>query len=263
MKKFSSIVITGASSGIGAALAEHYAAPEVMLFLCGRNKERLEAVANHCRARGAGVMPKIVDVCDQIAMQQWLLACDALKPVELVIANAGVSGGTGGAGIHGETAEQTHGIFAANVGGVINTALPLIPAMIERGHGQIAIMASLASFRGLPSAPAYSASKSAARAWGEALRGYLGRHGIGVSVICPGYIRTRMTDANPFPMPFIMNAGKAAKIMARGIAGNKARVAFPLALYAPMWLLGSLPPCLTDWFFARLPAKPANVGEKK
>lgn len=261
MRFFPSIVITGASSGIGAALAEHYAAPGITLFLSGRSQERLDAVAQHCRTRGAEVHTAALDVCNPDAMQRWMRECDQNKPIDLVIANAGLSGGTGGAGIHGETPEQARAIFATNVDGVLNTVLPLIPAMIERGHGQIAVMASLASFRGLPSAPAYSASKSAARAYGEALRGYLARFGVGVCVICPGYIRTRMTDANPFPMPFIMHADQAARIMARGIARNKARIAFPLALYIPMWIVSSLPPALTDWFFLRLPAKPASLGE--
>jgi short-subunit dehydrogenase len=247
-----SILITGASSGIGEALALEYAQPNVSLFLSGRDEGRLAAVADACRARGAAVDGSVVRVADRAAMESWLLASDARDPLDLVVANAGVSGGTSD---KGEGPEQTRRIFEINVTGVLNTVLPAIPPMQRRGRGQIALMSSVASFRGMPGAPAYSASKAAVRAYGEALRGALAPSGIHVSVICPGFVRSRMTDANPFPMPFLMDADRAARIIRRGLERDRSRIAFPWPTYFAAWLMGALPPALTDPLFRKLPRK--------
>lgn len=198
------IVITGASSGIGAALAEYYAAPGVTLGLTGRSDERLRAVAAACKARGAAVETALMDVCEREALAAWLLEIDGKKPIDLVIANAGISGGSGGHSVMGEEPEQLRRIMAVNLDGVFNTVLPLIPLMTGRKRGQIALMSSLAGLRGLPGAPAYSTSKAAVLAYGQALRGWLGMRGVKVSVIMPGFVRTPLIAANPFPMPFIL-----------------------------------------------------------
>ena len=252
------ILITGASSGLGQALAEHYAAVGVTLHISGRNDERLQAVAERCRARGAAVYVSCCDVTDKEAMHAWISAADAAMPLDLVIANAGISAGTGGA--DGESAAQSERIFRTNVDGVLHTLHPIIPAMQRRRRGQLAVMSSLAALRALPSAPAYSASKAAVKTYGEALRGHLQRWNVGVSVICPGYVRTPMTAVNTFPMPGLMTAQKAAHIIARGLERNRARIVFPLWLY---WLLcgvAALPGALTDPVFARLPGKSAQQG---
>ena len=251
------ILITGASSGIGAALARHYAASSTVLHLQGRNAERLEAIAAACRAKGAKTHTMLADVTDAKIMLQWLHSADSLSPLDLVIANAGISAGTG---LVGENTEQVKHIFATNIDGVINTVQPILDAMVARGQGPIAIISSLAGIRGLPGCPAYSASKACVRFWGEGLRGWGAKKGLKVSVICPGYIKTPMTDVNDFPMPLLMSPEKAARIIARGLAKNTARIAFPAALYVPLWLLSCLPPRLTDAFFARLPAKGAASG---
>ena len=146
-----SILITGASSGIGAALARAYAGPGRSLFLGGRDGARLEAVAADCRARGATVEARVGDVCDRAAMAAWLAEADATAPLDLVVANAGTSAGSGGLG---ESEEQARRIMAINVEGAMNTVLPIIPTMATRGRGQIALVASLAGFRGFPGAPA-------------------------------------------------------------------------------------------------------------
>lgn len=246
------IVITGASSGLGAALAKEYAGSGVILGLLGRHVARLQQVREACEVKGAQVQTAAVDITDAKAMQIWLEAFNRQYSVDLVIANAGISGGSGGLD---EVAASTRRIFATNIDGVLNTVLPSIPAMASRKKGQIAIISSLAGMRGLPSAPAYSASKAAVKSWGEALRGELGKSSVKVSVVCPGYIKTPLTDVNSFPMPFIMSAEKAAKIIRRGLEGNRSRIAFPLPLYIPLWFLGCLSPKLTDWFFAQLPTK--------
>ena len=252
MKNPRSILITGASSGIGAALAGHYAAPGVRLALGGRNSERLDAVAATCGNAGAHVETMIVNVTDADAMRRWVEASDDSGPLDLVVANAGTSGGTSG---HRDSPEQARAVFAVNVDGVINTARPAAARMSGRGHGQIAIVSSLAGFRGLPGAMAYSASKAAARTWGEGLRGNLRRRGVGVSVVCPGFIRTPMTDINEYRMPFLMEPDRAARIIARGLARNKARIAFPWPMYAIAWVLAALPPALTDQMVRAMPEK--------
>jgi NADP-dependent 3-hydroxy acid dehydrogenase YdfG len=252
MREPRSIVITGASSGIGAALAEAYARPGIHLALAGRDRQRLAAAAERCRAAGAEVEEGVIDVTDGAAMAAWLSALDQRHPVDLVIANAGISAGTAAGW---EQPEQAMAIFAVNLEGVFNTVLPLLPAMGRRGRGQIALMSSLASFRGFPGAPAYCASKSAVRIWGEALRGDLWDAGIRVSVICPGYVVSAMTARNQFYMPLLMKADRAAALIKRRLVRAPARIAFPWPLYFGVWLLGMLPPASTDRLLRQLPKK--------
>lgn len=247
-----SVLVTGASSGIGAALARAYAAAGVHLALTARNAERLAAVAAECRAAGASTSLECLDVTNRDAMTRWIGAVDKATPLDLVIANAGISG-AGSAGVG--PAERARQIFAVNLGGTLNTIEPALELMLGRGRGQIALMSSLASFRGMPSAPAYSASKAAIRSYGEGLRGRLLRHGIAVSVICPGFVRTPLTEANPFPMPMIVEAAHAARIIRRGLERRRARIAFPLPLYLAARLVAALPPAWADVVLARQPAK--------
>jgi NADP-dependent 3-hydroxy acid dehydrogenase YdfG len=173
-----SILITGASSGIGEALAEAYARVGITLALTGRDAARLDDIAARCTARGAVVRSALVDAGDRAAMAEWLAVVDRDTPVDLAIANAGISAGTGRGG---ESEEQARRIFAINLDGVLNTIHPLIEPMRRRGRGQLALMSSLASFRGFPGAPAYCASKAAVRVYAEGLRGALKPVGIEVS----------------------------------------------------------------------------------
>lgn len=248
------IVITGASAGIGRALAEHYAAPEVLLSLCGRDAARLEETAAACRARGAHVSAAVLDVSDREAAREWLLQRDDECPVDLLIANAGISGGTGGM-FNGETEAQVRRIFSVNLDGVLNTVQPVQARMTGRGGGQIALMSSLAGYRGWPGAPAYCASKAAVRVYGESLRGALVRAGVKVNVICPGFVRSRMTAANDYPMPFLMDADKAAALIVRKLAANKGRISFPLPVVFLIWLFSALPDSLTQRILRLMPEK--------
>lgn len=263
MRDPKSILITGASSGIGEALAIDYAAPGVFLALTGRDAARTEAVAAACRAKGADVLAETVGAEDVAAMPDFVARAHARRPLDLVIANAGISAGTGG---KGETAAQARRIFDVNVQGVVNTVAPAVERLLQKSRagaaprGQIAIVASLAGYRGFPGAPAYCASKAAVKVWGEGLRGELHAHGIEVTVVCPGYVRTRMTEGNTFPMPLLMDADRAVRIIRRGLARNKARIAFPWRLAFMVNAIAALPPAWTDPLFRKLPKKRAAAA---
>ncbi len=241
-----SILITGGSSGIGAALALHYAAPDVFIAISGRNSERLADIARKLEEKGAMVDARIIDVCDETAMADWIIACDGRHPLDLVIANAGIGLATDKSSDLHDCTKQT---FATNVTGVFNTIHPALTRMRDRKSGQIAIMASLAGFRGMPGAASYSASKVAVKAYGDALRGaYWGRVKINV-------IESRMTANNRFPMPFLMSAEKATRIIVHGLERNKGVIAFPFATATAMRFLCLLPQSLADALFRRFPMK--------
>ena len=239
MKHFNSIVITGASSGIGEALALDYAAPGVALALSGRDAARLEAVAAACRARGATVDAGAIDVADRAASADWLSRFDDAHPVDLVIANAGISIDKDNSSL--DDFAVVRKTLDVNVGGVLNTVEPLLERMMARKRGQIGIVSSLAGFIGLPYSASYNASKAYVRVWGESIRYVLQKDGIGVSVICPGFVVSRMTAQAPFPMPFLMTSAKASKIIRRGLAANRARIAFPIGTKAAVWFGSMLP----------------------
>ncbi len=250
------ILITGASSGIGEYLARHYAAPDVRLAITGRDAARLEAVAAICRAKGAEVECHAVPVTDAVAMRALILDFAARDRLDLTLANAGISGGfKDWSGFDAHVRE----VAAVNIDGVFNTVNPAIEAMLGQPEaplrGQIAVVASLAGFLPLPGAAIYSASKAFARTYAEALRSQLAPKGIAISSICPGFVVSRMTAKNRFPMPFLMDTEAAARRIAQGLAENRARIAFPWPMLAIMRLLESLPYPLTAWLLSRAPAK--------
>jgi short-subunit dehydrogenase len=245
MKKNKTILITGASSGIGKALAILYAAPDVTLLLTGRNAERLRTTETLCRQKGAAVITDSTCVTASAAFAKKILAWDDRHPIDLVIANAGISGGDNNLGE----------IMDINLNGTFNTVNPLIPRMTARGRGHIVLMSSMAGFRGLPSAPAYSVSKVAVRAYGDALRPLLKKDGIHVSTIFPGFVKTPLTDVNAFPMPFLMEVDRAAEIIKRGLDAKKSSIAFPWQMHVLCWLLGVMPRAMGDWILSHAPKK--------
>ena len=254
MIKNTNILITGATSGIGEALALYYAEHGATnLFICGRNKERLADVKKRCEEKGAKVYAEIMDVTDSESMRKWIEKSDKIAPLNIVIANAGVSTGE-------ETEANVRNTVQTNVCGVVNTALPVIEAFnnrvsINTHDKHLVLIASIAGYHGLATAPSYSASKAFVKAWGEALHLSLREKHIKVSVVCPGFVRSRITDKNTCPMPFFMEAPQAAKIIAKGIEKNKGIIAFPWPLRFSAWLLSCLPNVLSDLIYGKLPHK--------
>lgn len=248
----SGIVITGGSSGLGEALALLYARSGVLLALTGRDEARLQDVAARCSAKGATVIAETVAVTDRAAMQDFISRAASRARLDLVIANAGVGGSFK---TWDQFDEYVRSITDVNIGGVLNTVNPAVPIMVQQGGGQIAIMASMASFLGMPGATPYSSSKHFARAYAEELRGMLAPQGIRVSAICPGFVVSRMTARNRFPMPFLMDTDKAAKIIFRGLAEDRGRIAFPWPMVATIRLLGLLPYPLLDRLMRAAPKK--------
>lgn len=256
-----SVLITGASSGIGEALARDYAAAGTpYLFLCGRDAGRLEAVAQACREAGAAhVHAAVIDVADAAATKDWIEACHRQAPLELVFANAGVSTGL-------ETSDHARRTFAINVGGTVNTVLPLLD-LWERERAtqtnenvlpplrQVVLTASIAGYAPLAACPSYSASKACLKTWGLSLRARLRAQNIRVNVLCPGFVRSRITDQNTCPMPFFMEAPVAARLIRTRVAQNRGLIAFPWPLRLSVWFLSVLPWFLTELISSHLPTK--------
>ena len=248
--QFSAVIITGASSGLGASLARAYAAPRIALGLVGRDRQRLEANAQACAARGAALSTGAIDVTDAPAMASWLLDFDSRHPVDLVIANAGTSAGPE-PDSPSEGAEIAGRQVAVNLLGAINTVEPLLPRFRARRRGRVAVVASIAAFRGLPYSPGYCASKAGLRAYAEALRPRLERHHIGVTVVCPGFFDSPMTDRFEGPTPFLLSTDRAARIVKRGIDRGRRRLAFPWPLVLGLRFCDIAPALIGDAILRR------------
>ncbi len=261
MSEHRTILITGASSGIGRALALAYAAPSVRLALIGRNAERLEETVAEAEAKGAQVVAARLDVRDRDAMQTWIAAQDAARPFDLAIANAGITTGLGSNGGK-EDPEAVRALLATNLFGVLNTVEPLIGPMCARGRGQLAFVGSIAGLRGLPFSPAYCASKAAVHAYAESLRGSLEGRGVVVSLVIPGFVKTPLNDAIKAAKPLEIDAAQAAKIIRRGLSRGKATIVFPLPLYLVARLARLLPPRLVDRLFAQFDVNVPETRER-
>ena len=256
MTQAQSVVITGASSGLGLALAQEYARRGATLCLMARRMDLLERLAASLPVR---TYCYAVDV--RVAGTVSAAAADFIDKAgcpDIVIANAGVSAGTSTA--DPADASVFEDILATNLRGMMLTFQPFVDLMRRRGNGQLAGIASVAGFRGIPGASAYSASKSAAITYLESLRVEMRRHGIRVVTICPGYIETPLTAVNPYPMPFLMKPEKAARSIANAIAREKRFHVLPWQMALVGRLLRLLPNAVYDVIFARAPRKPRRAG---
>lgn len=245
MSGFGSVVVSGASRGLGAALARDFAAPGVRLLLLARSAAALRAVAADCATRGAQVEIAALDIGDRAAVRAALTAFEAAGPVDLVVANAGTSAGTppeGGA----EPAAAAVRQVEINLLGAMHLVGPLLPGMLARGRGAVALIASVAAFRGLPDSPGYCASKAGLLAWGEALRAAHAAQGLRVTVVCPGYFDSAMGDRYIGARPLRMTLEAAAARTARAIRAGRARAVFPAPLGWLLRLLALLPAPLGD-----------------
>jgi short-subunit dehydrogenase len=246
----STILITGASRGLGRALALEYATRGRALGLAGRREDLLCEVARACKARGAIVFPATFDVADAAATRDWMERIHHQRPIDLLIVNAGCFDGNGPGGAF-EPLESALRQVRTNLMGAMTTIDAAVSLMRARRKGQIAIIVSLAALQPLADAPAYSASKAGLAGYGEALRELLRPEGIGVTLIFPGHIDTQQTAHHVGRLPMIISPEQAASRIRRGLARGRGSITFPLPL---AWLIrvGRLAP----WRLRELVARP-------
>lgn len=230
-----SILITGASSGIGASLARSLAGPGRTLALVGRDAARLEAVAAACRTKGAGCRTAAIDVLDHEPLADFIGKLDREHPIDLLFSNAGVMLGRRPHETV-EHADDAQLVLRTNLVAAIDVVNIVLPAMRRRRRGQIVLTASIAGLFPLADAPAYSASKAGLAAYGLALRQAVAGEGIGVSVVCPGYVTTPLIAGHRGWRFGEVSAEVAAQRILRSIGKNRGLSGFPLSLY---WLARS------------------------
>jgi short-subunit dehydrogenase len=220
------ILITGASSGIGASLARVYAVSGTTLLLWGRDAGRLDSVADSCRASGANVITDILDIRDGDALTARILLRDGEAPIDLAIFNAGL-GGSAPAGAFAETPQAARATAEVNFVAPIIGAHVMADAMARRGRGQILLVGSIAESFPLAMAPTYAATKAGLAMFAESLGLRLARHGVIVTLVSPGFIDTPMSQQVTEPKPFLMTADAAARIIAAKAARGARRIVVP------------------------------------
>ncbi|HEY7611099.1 MAG TPA: SDR family NAD(P)-dependent oxidoreductase [Alphaproteobacteria bacterium] len=239
------VVITGASSGIGAALARLYAGHRARLLLIARDAARLARVAAECRARAAAVETASVDVRHRAELAAVLRDFDARHAIDVIVANAGVTSILEPEAAV-ESGEDFQRVLETNLVGAFNTVGPVAERMAARGAGRIGLIGSLAGLRGLPYSPAYSASKAGLKAMGEAMRAKLRPHGVSLTIASLGFVVTPLDDGIESPKPWRMTPERAAARIAAAVAAGRAHVAFPLPLASATRFLAFLPPRVGD-----------------
>ena len=232
MPKRDAIVITGASSGIGASFARALAAPGRTLGLLGRDPHRLADIAAACRTKGAACKPAAIDANDHAAMAAFFASFESAHGIDLLICNAGIMLGRPNGGIV-ESRAAARSVLQTNVLAAIDTVHLVLPGMQRRGHGEIVLMGSLSSLSPLPDAPAYSASKAAILSYGLALREAVGQQGIAVVVACPGYVATPLLARHRGARPGEISPDDAVARILTGLDRNRGMIGFPFWLF---WL---------------------------
>lgn len=239
-------ILTGASSGIGRELAKELARNGFAVGLLARRQDALETLAEEIRASGGKTEFETADVA---VREQVLVAIarltDRLGPPDLLVANAGMGVPTT---IEPMNVLEVEHLFKVNLFGVIYAIEAVLPAMLIRGSGHLAAVSSLASYKGFPGQSGYCASKAAIRFYMEGLRLQLRPRGISVTTICPGFVKTPMTDTHPFKMPFLMEADEAARRVTRALLRKKKVFNFPW----PTTRLVKFSYWVPDWIMARV-----------
>ncbi len=244
------IIITGASSGLGAELAKLYATPNMTLGLLGRNEARLNETAQYCRDHGANVVCATIDIIHADELVSWLDKFDSQYHVDIVIANAGLMT-TIKNNNYLEHDLDIKALFDTNFFGSLNTINPVLRKMRERGQGHVVIVSSLSASRGIPLFPAYAASKAALKIYYEGIRGLLLKNNIFVTIVCPSFIDTNMIKGHTFHNLFVMDANYAARRIKKAIERRYRIVNFPMYHHFGIKSLGLLPSKISDWILIK------------
>jgi short-subunit dehydrogenase len=238
-------VVTGASSGIGRALAKVLAEEGARVGLIARRREQLEALAQEIAAAGGTAAAAAADVCDRDQVRAAVEeVCGRLGTVDLLIASAGVGAPTL---LNPMNVGDVEKMLRVNVLGVVYTIDAVLPEMLRRRQGHLAAVSSLAAYKGLPGESAYCASKAALNTFMEGLRIQLADQGIAVTTLCPGFVQTPMTEINQFEMPWLLTAEQAARRMVKALHRKRKVYCFPWQMTVLMKLTRWLP----DWLVAR------------
>jgi short-subunit dehydrogenase len=247
-------VITGASSGIGWALAKVLAAQGCKVGLVARRRDNLEALAGEVEREGGKAAFAPADVADRAAVGDAIReVAGKLGPVDLLIANAGVGAPTLLSPMNVGDVEK---MFRVNVLGVVYAIEAVLPQMLQRRKGHLAAVSSMAAYKGLPGESAYSSSKAAVNTYMEGLRIQLRDRGIAVTTICPGFVKTPMTDVNNFHMPWLLQADDAARRIVRALARRKKVFNFPWQMSVLMRITRWLPDAVMAWAMHRYNESP-------
>jgi short-subunit dehydrogenase len=252
---FRNALVTGASSGIGLAIARGLAARGARVVLAARREPELQELAGEIERAGGRADVCLLDVADPAAVREAVQRADRdCGGLDLVLANAGLGGNEPGPKIRWETVER---ILQVNVIGALATLVAAVGPMAERGRGTLSAVTSLAGMRGLPTSAAYSASKAAVSTFLESLRVDVEPIGLHVVDIRPGFVDTPLTKKNRFEMPFLMDVDKAAELAVRGLERGDPVIAFPWQLARAMTVAEKMPDALWRTVAARVLAKRA------
>lgn len=243
------IWITGASTGIGRELARQYAEAGNIVFATARSQDNLNSLVEQSAAYEGSITALPGDVCDAGGLSDLFeTIISTVGAPDLVVLNAGTHKPTSGTDF---VLEDHLRLMDINFNGVLNGLNACLPSMLERRTGQIAVVASVAGYRGLPRAGAYGASKAGLINLCESMKPELEEAGIDLRVVCPGFIKTPLTDLNDFPMPFLMPVDKAVKAMIKGLKGKKFQIVFPWQMGIVMQILRRMP----NWLFFSITRK--------
>lgn len=248
-QQIKNVIITGASTGIGNALARLMASQGFRVGLIARREELLKNLCEEIRAKGGTAFWQVCDIKDRTQTRESLQKLlDQLGGVNILVANAGVGAPTV---LEPFNIEAQESMVMVNLMGVIYSIESVLPWMLKNQQGQLVAISSLAAFKGLPGESGYTASKAGLNTFMEGLRIQLKPRGIHVSTICPGFIKTPMTEVNDFEMPWVMEADKAAQIILNGINKKVAVLRFPWQTSLLMRVVSLLP----DWLVERVMRK--------